>query len=115
MVPCGSYVFSFPPSIDVFYWHGETFDLPPDAVRVARSECCENQAFQLGHSVIALQFHLETTLYSEREIITHCRDELTPGKYVQSEARILSVGPGNYQAINALMDDVLSFLMEDDN
>lgn len=114
VAPYDSHVFSFPTSIDAFHWHGETFDLPPDAVRIARSECCENQGFQLGPSVIALQFHLETTFYSACEIVTHCRDELTPDKYVQSEASILGVGPEKYQAINALMDEVLSFLVEND-
>ena len=105
-------VFCFPQSIDVFHWHGETFDLPPNAIRIARSEGCENQGFQLGSSVIALQFHLETTPDSARDIVTHCRDELTPDKYVQSEEGILSVAPENYQAINVLMDDVLSFLVQ---
>jgi GMP synthase-like glutamine amidotransferase len=105
-------VFSFPPSINVFHWHGETFDLPPDAVRIARSEGCENQGFQLGSSAIGLQFHLEMTSDSVRDIITHCRDELRPSKYVQSEAHILGVAPENYQAINALMDEVLSFLVQ---
>jgi GMP synthase-like glutamine amidotransferase len=108
-------VFSLPPSIDVFHWHGETFELPPDAVPIARSAGCENQGFQLGSSVIALQFHLETTPDSARGIVIHCRDELTPDKYVQSEERILSVAPENYQVINALMDDVLSFLVQNDD
>jgi len=112
--PYNRSVFSFPPSTNVFHWHGETFDLPPDAVRIARSEGCENQGFQLGSSVIALQFHLEMTPESARDIITHCRDELRPNKYVQSETRILGVAPENYQAINALMDDVLSFLVQND-
>jgi GMP synthase-like glutamine amidotransferase len=104
-------VFSFPSSINVFHWHGETFDLPPNAIRIARSAGCENQGFQLGSSVIALQFHLETTPDSARDMVTHCRDELTPGKYVQSEEGILRAAPENYQAINALMDEVLSFLV----
>jgi GMP synthase-like glutamine amidotransferase len=104
-------VFSFPLSINAFHWHGETFDLPPNAIRIARSEGCENQGFQLGSSVIALQFHLETTPDSARDIVTHCRDELTPDKYVQSEEGIFSAAPENYQAINALMDEALSFLV----
>src|SRR3990172_6278221 len=51
--------FQFPKDSLVFHWHGETFDLPPGAVPLARSEGGENQAFQLGHKVIGLQVHLE--------------------------------------------------------
>jgi len=103
-------VFSFPPSMKVFHWHGETFDLPSGATRLAKSDGCENQAFQFGKSVIGLQFHLETTPKAAREIVANCRDELTPSKYVQSEEKILSAKPEQYQSINHLMDNVLSFL-----
>lgn len=106
----GTSTFRFPRSVEVFHWHGETFDLPSGATRLARSEGCENQAFQLGRSVIGLQFHLETTPESAREIVAHCRAELVPSKYVQSEAAILAVSPEKYRAINNLMSEVLSFL-----
>ncbi len=43
----------------VFQWHGYTFDIPRNAVHLARSESCENQAFRYGHHAYALQFHLE--------------------------------------------------------
>ena len=89
----GEPTFRFPPSVMVFHWHGETFDLPSGAVRLARSEGCENQAFQLGQSVIGLQFHLETTPESARKIISHCRAELLPSRYVQSETAIVTVAP----------------------
>jgi GMP synthase (glutamine-hydrolysing) len=45
----------------VFHWHGETFDLPPEAELLANSERCRNQAFRLGRSVYAFQYHLEVT------------------------------------------------------
>jgi GMP synthase (glutamine-hydrolysing) len=45
----------------VFQWHGDTFELPPGAVSLARSEACENQAFRYGDRAYALQFHLEVT------------------------------------------------------
>ena len=42
----------------VFHWHGDTFDLPTGATRLALSENYPNQAFQYK-SAIGLQFHLE--------------------------------------------------------
>ncbi len=43
----------------VFHWHGETFDLPRGAQRLAASAVTANQAFRLGASAYGLQFHLE--------------------------------------------------------
>ncbi len=103
-------VIRFPPSEMVFHWHGETFDLPSGAIQLAQSDACENQAFQLGKSVIGLQFHLETTPESARQIVSHCRDELVPSEYIQTEKEILSVSPDRYKSINYLMGDVLAFL-----
>lgn len=106
----GSSISCFPESVDVFHWHGETFDLPPGATRLVRSEACENQAFQIGDSVVGLQFHLETTPESAKAIVTNCRAELSPSKYVQCEAEILAARRRSYQVINALMEEVLSYL-----
>lgn len=111
MLPKDSSLFAFPASEKVFHWHGETFDLPPGAVRLAKSDGCENQAFQLGRSAIGLQFHLETTPESAREMVAHCRDELLPSKYIQTEDEILSATPASYQIINQLMSDLLCFLV----
>jgi GMP synthase-like glutamine amidotransferase len=102
--------FRFPLSAEVFHWHGETFDLPPGATRIARSEGCENQAFQIGVSVIGLQFHLETTSESAQAIVSNCRAELNPSQYIQGEMEILSAKPDVFKKINDMMADVLSFL-----
>ena len=44
----------------VFHWHGDTFDLPEGAIRLASSEIYPNQAFQFK-SAVGLQFHLEVS------------------------------------------------------
>jgi GMP synthase (glutamine-hydrolysing) len=49
------------PAAQVFQWHGDTFDLPAGAVRLASSELYPNQAFRYGDRVYALQFHIEVT------------------------------------------------------
>ncbi len=43
----------------IFQWHGDMFEIPRGAVRLARSAGCPNQAFRWGERVYGLQFHLE--------------------------------------------------------
>ncbi|BDQ30389.1 GMP synthase [Nitrosopumilus zosterae] len=53
-----SFFSSFTNPFTVFHWHGDTFDLPEGAIRLASSKNYLNQAFQYK-SAIGLQFHLE--------------------------------------------------------
>jgi GMP synthase (glutamine-hydrolysing) len=49
---------SAPPSFQTLQWHGDTYELPPGARRLASSASYEQQAFALGRAY-GLQFHLE--------------------------------------------------------
>lgn len=109
-VPDPEAVFDLPPRIPVFHWHGETFDLPPGAVRLARSKACANQAFRIGRRVLALQFHLETTPEGLDAMVRHGRDELVGGTTIQSEAGMRAVPAERYAGINRLMAVMLERL-----
>jgi len=49
------------PGLFLFHWHGDTFDLPPGALHLAKTEIYANQAFTIGDNALALQFHPEVT------------------------------------------------------
>ncbi len=51
---------NLPEKMEVFQWHGDTFDLPENAKLVYAGEEVKNQCFVAGKA-IAMQFHLEMT------------------------------------------------------
>jgi GMP synthase (glutamine-hydrolysing) len=58
--------------VPVLHWHGDTFDLPKDAQRLASTALTANQAFAFGPAILALQFHPEVEAKNfERWLIGH--------------------------------------------
>lgn len=49
----------FPRRSPVYQWHGDTFDWPKGAARLASSPLCSRQAFRWGERAWGLQFHVE--------------------------------------------------------
>lgn len=50
-----------PENATVFQWHGDGFELPAGAIRLASSAHYNTQAFRIGKMIYGLQFHLEVT------------------------------------------------------
>lgn len=98
-----------PATLDVFHWHGDTFDLPTGAVHLASSAACPNQAFVYQERVIGLQFHLEMTGEGIQAIVAHGADELNPAPYIQSTTEILAQNE-KIAATNNIMFELLNRL-----
>jgi GMP synthase-like glutamine amidotransferase len=53
--------FQLPKQFKTFHWHTDTFEIPSDGYRLARSELYKNQAFCYGGNAYGIQFHPEMT------------------------------------------------------
>ncbi len=62
-------------NVPVLHWHGDEFEIPKGAVKLAKTELCQNQAFSVGSHILALQFHMEAdpTLI-ESWLVGHCAE-----------------------------------------
>jgi GMP synthase (glutamine-hydrolysing) len=74
-------------------WHGDTFDLPNGAVRLASSPAYPNQAFRIGEAAYGVQFHVEVTEQM-------ARDWAQVPAYAEYADRVLGAG-----GIDRLMTD----------
>ena len=64
----------------VLHWHGDLFDLPPGAERLASTEICPNQAVSRGPAVLGCQFHPEASIGGfERWLIGHAAEIAAAG------------------------------------
>lgn len=94
----------------VLHWHGDTFDLPDGAVRLAATDVTANQAFSAGDSVLGLQFHAEIAPDEiERWLIGHaCEIAATPGAAVETiRADTEALGPALARCAAPLFGDWL--------
>ena len=90
-----------------FHWHGDTFDIPKGAAWLAASDGCPNQAFALGDHVLALQFHLESTVRSVEKLIAHCGREIVQGPFIQ-EASDMIAAEDNFRQTNRILEGILA-------
>jgi len=65
-----------PPEFEAFHWHGDVFDLPAGATKIARSDLTECQAFRYGESACGILFHMEVTTATVTAMIETFGDEI---------------------------------------
>lgn len=92
-----------------YHWHGETFSVPPGAVRIWSSEHCENQAYVIGPH-IGMQCHIEMT---EPMIESWCEsgaaeieEALEQSPAVQSASEMRENVVGKVEALHRVADRV---------
>lgn len=99
-----------PERFTAFHWHGEAFDLPAGAARLAATATTPNQAFALGDRVLALQFHIEATPATVADLAAACAGDITPGPLQQSPAAIAAGAARHAPAMHAILFPLLDTL-----
>ena len=93
----------------MLHWHGDTFDLPNGATRLAETAITPHQAFAYGPKVLALQFHVEPRARQlERWLIGHTGELAASGiDLAKLRADTRTHGPGLERASAKLFGDWL--------
>jgi GMP synthase (glutamine-hydrolysing) len=78
-----------PAASTVLHWHGDTFELPVGAMRLAASEGCPEQGFLIRDKCLALQFHMEVNPPLVRQFV-ESQGQWPAGPYAQTPKAILS-------------------------
>jgi len=68
--------------LKAFHWHGDTFDLPENAIPIGSSEATACQGFIYEDRVLSLQFHVEMQQKEIEIIYENCAEEVVNGKYI---------------------------------
>lgn len=105
-------IFQFPEALQVFHWHNETFQLPPNAVQLAESDACKNQGYQIGDRIIGLQFHPEVTLETISLWIADEGPSLQSGQFVQTPEKMKLLATTLLPAGQKLLDLILDYLVK---
>ena len=98
---------SLPATGSVLHWHGDTFNLPPGATRLATSEGCPEQGFLIKDKCLALQFHMEVDPGLVGEYVAG-QGTWPTGHYVQTPKQIIGEAAShcdrNHELLHGMLD-----------
>jgi GMP synthase (glutamine-hydrolysing) len=97
-----------PEALNVLHWHGDTFEIPQGAKRIASSAACKNQGFVHHSRVLALQCHLEMTPESLALLAAACRSELIDAPHVQNVERLIGEPTESYVKMHDALFRILN-------
>ena len=93
------------------HWHGDTFEIPSEALPFGSSEACPNQGYIYADRVVGLQFHLEFDKASVDRLARNCPEELDGTRWVQTADQMRD-DPEQFANGHARMDRLLDHLLE---
>lgn len=99
----------FNESFNVIHWHNDMPSIPKEAVLLASSLGCPNQAFRYKNHVYGFQFHMEITQENAEDMCIHCPDDLTPSQFTQTKQIFLN---SDFHSINEKMKTILDRLTQ---
>ncbi len=97
----------------VLHWHGDRFELPEGAERLAATPACPNQAFRVGTNILAVQFHPEVWWPElERWLIGHTRalterNASVPDLRSESSRRCADLQPAAQRMLGDWLDSLV--------
>jgi len=95
-----------PPTTTVLHWHGDTFELPSGATRLAASEGCPEQGYLIKNKCLGLQFHMEVDPALVQQFVDG-QAEWPTGPYAQTPNVILSESGKYHEENRSLLHGML--------
>lgn len=95
-----------PAEATVLHWHGDTFELPHGATRIASSPACAQQGFTIQQRCLALQFHMEVDPGLVKQFVSG-QGEWPAGPHVQSPETVLRQGSAHHEANRGYLHGML--------
>jgi len=97
-----------PSSFMALHWHGDTFAIPKDAIRIAKNGVTPNQGFLYNNQALALQFHIEANENSLSNLLVNSQEDLKKtGPFIQSEKIISTSFRKHQKAMKNILFNIL--------